>query len=311
MALTGCQPAGPESQVVRQYLEHQLPPYLSISDIGTKSFMDGNTGTGRTSVTLTVVCTEPLYRQASGNEIESILASHNLTVADLGANARLMVVLAHAKDSTVRQEFELESRETVNGWQFGGGFDLSHLQGIPRSNLRPDVIVPDTDEERRYFQNLSARKQRLADQKSKFISWIRQYFASGQQHDGAHRTGNAGDMTYPYRFSIRFTRDPIVREEANNFIAFEAFGALEWKKDYNLTFWNGRAPQRLANLDNVYLKAERISIWPNGKWVGSMSMTFGPTGKEYNISPFGNYCQITEGGFIPDAFLLEPAVKTQ
>lgn len=305
LLLTGCKRAEPPNADVQRYIQSQLPAWLAVSSLEAKSFIDGNSGAGRTSVNTALVTTEPLFREASEPEIVSALSQWNLVAEDIStfnipnSSFRRLFVTAYQKDSKFNGNTDLGCRAVVQGWAFNGTLDVSGIQGQPRSALPNDVLIIGTQEAKTYFEGYSARKRAFAEQKEKFFSWLRTYFAKGQQHEGAQHNWRWVD-NYPFKFSLTMSADPkIVPADRRDEINLEAFAKLHWQGHYESGSGTENNPEFFEDQE-VRIAGEGISVSGNHAFGGFIYMTYGGSdGKKYVFS-HSNNCIIQDTAFKPN-----------
>jgi len=309
---------------VRNYIQGQLPRCLEISNVESKSFINGDSGAGRTSVNVTLRTTEPLYQQLSRSGFQNELSKYSLTESDLQVftyKTDLYVkspsdffTISVAKGTTFQANAELACNAVVKGWAFNGGIPLTGINGVPLNQIPHGAIVLGSPEEEKYLGWLSKRKQEYSNKKDSFVSWVRSYFAKGKTQEGMHKR-RWQESDYPYKFTLTFTKEPIIKVEDFE-IHIQAFCSLQWHEQYPIEDAETKAEgitikNVIVEGDIAYTQDLRgVTI---NDFIGTLRMTFGPTGREYYYGGAGDPTNIFGEAFDPDPeysqFRLEPVAK--
>lgn len=231
--------AEPSESDVKNYLQPNIPTWLAITSIKTKSFIEGSTGAGRTSVALTLITTEPIFRQAIEQEIDSTLSKYNLVSSDLRKFApsqsapQIFYIISHQGNEEFTETTELRCQEQVQGWAFAGEVDISLIRGEPKSNVPPSAIIIGTPEAETYLGEIANKKLAAIDRKTKYIYGLKLYFAKDQKHEGRICLG-CGDL---FPITLTLTAEPQFTDKADE-TYFNVTGRIHW---------NGKILKSVAN----------------------------------------------------------------
>lgn len=167
---------------------------------------------------------------------------------------------------------------------------------------RQDRMRRDAEQQRMAEEN--RKRAAFEEQKGKFVSWLRGYFAKGQQHKG-EQTGSyhAGDK--PYNFTLTLTDEPDVEVNGNK-LEFKAFGKLHWLGKFeNGEGAVGAPPVYYKDLNQVRIRGE--ASLANEPFTGSFSWFYvGSDGRENNFDSFTFSSMIQGCGFTQNGLTLQP-----
>lgn len=170
--------------------------------------------------------------------------------------------------------------------------------------------------ERQEQQRREAEQRRLAqearqraafeERKNQFRSWLRTYFAKGEQHQGVQTSSyHRGDA--PYSFRLTLTDEPTISSNGDS-LTFQAFGKLHWLGHFDDGEGTvGGPPHYYPDLDRVHLTGA-VSL-AQEPFNGTFKWTFIAQGQEYIFNSFTYDSVIYGQGFLENGMTLQPVVQ--